>query len=152
MKAFILIITTLVSTSLFSQQVSEWVGGTPGAESEWFIPANWNTNRVPDEDMKVIIRGIHNGHQAMPVIWKEAEALQVEILNGGSLTILAEGSLTIDGEHSYTEGIILHGGRLTNFGLVKLIHLDIGLTDQMNGYSFWEGRVQYIPSKVTVAR
>lgn len=152
MKTIFLIIATFGSFSVFSQQTAEWIGGTPGVESEWFIPSNWNTNRVPDEDTKVVIRGTHSGHLAMPVIWQEAEALQIDIISGGSLTILETGSLSIDGESFYTKGICVFGGELKNFGLIELIHLESNLTGRLGEYSLQEGKVREMNALVSIVQ
>lgn len=150
MKTLLMISFFLACTPLFSQSTAEWIGGTPGAESEWYVPANWSNQRVPDEDTRVIIRGSHSGHEAMPVVWQEVEVLQIDIYNDASLTVMESGSIIINGESFYSEGIAVYGGELENFGTIKMINIDSERANEFSQYCHNNGRVLRIEKEVLV--
>lgn len=101
-----------------------WKGGTPGRETSWNEPRNWSTYQVPDESSQVIIKALHTGHHAQPVINDEIEVASIEVQTGGSLTITKTGKIVIDGVYQYTQGIINRGGSIVNEGQISLIHVD----------------------------
>ena len=52
------------------------------------------------------------------------EVLSIKIHNGATLTISENAELLIDGEYTYTEGIISFGGQIINKGYIELRNID----------------------------
>lgn len=135
MKTLTLILATLISTTLFSQDEVKWIGGTPGQESDWHQARNWSNNEVPDEDTHVVIEFLNSGHNAQPVVSENAYAASIEIRSAGQLTIAENCELIIDGEEVYTEGINLYGGKVNNSGSIFFYNLHVDLTeDQLSQF------------------
>lgn len=124
MKSLIIICCSLLPLTLSAQFTAYWVGGTPGAETDWNEARNWNTQRVPNEDTKVIIKGSNSGHNAMPIITEDIVVAGIELQYGGLLSISIKGTLAVSGEYTYSEGIVSYGGKLRNEGTILLRHLD----------------------------
>lgn len=124
MKSLFFVISILSCTVLIAQKDVSWIGGTPGQETNWNEARNWSTNHVPDEFSNVIIKWANSGHHAQPVIDGEVEVLSITVQGNATLAINEQGRLIIDGEHAYTEGIQLYGGRLINDGQIELYHID----------------------------
>lgn len=99
-------------TPTFAQHVFTWKGGTPGQETNWNEPRNWSTYQVPDEFSHVVIKRLHTGHYAQPVIEQEVEVASIQVHTGASLTIKTGGQLLIDGEYAKQEELTLFGGTL----------------------------------------
>ena len=97
MKQLIVLLSLLIPTMLTAQNTITWEGGTPGHETNWNEPRNWDANRVPNENDKVIILLRNNGHFAQPVIDREVHVAWVEIHAGAELTITSSGQLILDG-------------------------------------------------------
>ncbi len=124
MKTFILSLLVLALTSSFAQQSITRKGGTPGHETSWNEPRNWSNYQVPDEFSHVVIQVLNTGHFAQPVIDQEVEVASIEIQAGASLTVTVTGSVLIDGENQYTEGIVNLGGNLLNDGLITMLNME----------------------------
>ena len=70
----------LFCTSIIAQNTVTWVGGTPGKETKWEEPKNWDTNRVPDDFSNVVIPDVSSTTFALPVISEgtvEVNAIQI---------------------------------------------------------------------------
>lgn len=124
MKSLLVLISILSCTALIAQNDVTWLGGTPGRQTEWNEARNWSNQRVPDEYSNVIIKWANSGHHAQPVIDGKAEVLSIEIHGGATLSLGEDARLSIDGEHAYTMGIQLYGGRLINNGQIDLHNID----------------------------
>ncbi len=124
MKTLIIVLLSLLSTSAIAQTSAIWKGGTPGRETSWNEARNWSIYQVPDENTEVIIKALHTGHHAQPVIDGQVEVRSIELQAGATLTVSRGGSLLIDGEEQYTFGIVNYGGKLVNDGLIKLAHIE----------------------------
>lgn len=124
MKNLIFLLSFFAPYLLAAQSTITWKGGTPGKETAWNEARNWDANRIPNENDKVIIRMENNGHFSQPVIDGEAIVAWVEIHAGASLSVTQTGSLTIDGEYTYSEGISIYGGKLDSGGEIILKDID----------------------------
>jgi hypothetical protein len=130
MKTLTLLIATLLTTTTFAQDETQWIGGTPGQETEWHQARNWSTNEVPDEDTHVVIDFLNSGHNSQPTISQDAVAASIEVRSLGKLTITDNAELIIDGMDTYTEGISLYGGQIENLGSIFFYNLHIELTQE----------------------
>ena len=131
MKSFLtLTLAFICSLNISSQNTIHWLGGTPGHESEWNEPRNWDANRVPIESDKVIISNRNNGHFKQPVISGEVQIAWLEILSGGNLTISNSGILTIDGSNTYSEGISIYGGAIHSDGEILFKGVELGFLEK----------------------
>ncbi len=124
MKTLIIIIAIFAFNFASAQQTITWKGGTPGNETAWDEPRNWDSNRVPDQNDFVIINFVDNGHYSNPIIDSEVQVAWVQIYTGADLTIAETGKLIVDGAHTYSEGISFYGGNLTAEGQVVLKDID----------------------------
>lgn len=124
MKTLILSLLVLTMTTSFAQQTVSWKGGTPGSETSWNEPRNWSNYQVPDDFSHVVIKRLNTGHFAQPVIDQEVEVASIQIQTGATLTVTATGSVLIDGEDQYTEGIVNLGGNLVNDGLITMVNME----------------------------
>ncbi|MDB4286059.1 hypothetical protein N9933_02035, partial [bacterium] len=79
---------------------------------------------TPDEDAHVVIKVLHTGHYAQPVINESVEVASIEIQAGATLTIEENGEVLIDGEYTYTQGIVNNGGSLINQGQISLLNVE----------------------------
>ena len=115
----------IYQTSLgFAARSIVWKGGTPGKETSWNEPRNWDKNEVPDEDSRVVIKSMNTGHNAQPVIKDPITVNAVEIHPNAKLVIASTGQLVIDGEYFYSEGISIMGGKLESEGRISLRNID----------------------------
>lgn len=112
----IFFLSSFLSLTMPAQNTLIWEGGTPGKETNWNEPNNWNLNRVPTEDDKVIIKMENKGHFAQPIIKDAVHIAWLEIHSGAKLSIQATGKLIIDGTYHYSEGISMYGGNLDSSG------------------------------------
>lgn len=124
MKTLAILLLSLLSTATIAQQTVIWKGGTPGKETSWNEARNWSNYQVPDEDTDVVIKALHTGHHAQPVIDGRVEVRSIELHTGTSLTIKEKGKLLIDGAEDYTLGIVNYGGMLYNDGLIYLTQIE----------------------------
>lgn len=129
----LLALTTFIlclATNITKAQNS-WIGGTPGAETEWSTPKNWSENRVPDwRDESVIISDVSTQSGFFPIISKEvAEIPHLRLEGNSTLTISKNGILIINGSDTYNFGI-LNIGRVINYGYISI--QDTGLSPLEN--------------------
>ena len=75
----------------------------------------------------------------MPVIKEDVEVLSIEIHTGATLTINNDAELLIDGQYSYTEGILSYGGKIINNGYIELRHIDNVSVASLINYSNGDG-------------
>ncbi len=119
----LLAITTIllcfVANAIIAQ--NSWIGGTPGAESEWSNPKNWSENKVPDwSDESVIISDVSTQSGFFPIISNEvAEIPHLRLEGNSTLTIAKNGKLIINGSDTYNFGI-LNVGSVINYGYVSI--------------------------------
>ncbi|MCB0661765.1 MAG: hypothetical protein KDC24_03415 [Saprospiraceae bacterium] len=131
MKQIIAFIALFACTfCLTAQSTITWKGGTPGKETAWNEPKNWDNHHVPSDLDKVIIRAENNGHFSMPIINESVTVAWIEIQSGASLTVAATGELIVDGSYTYSEGITLHGGSIFSDGNIVLISIEQDFEDQ----------------------
>ncbi|MEM6965966.1 MAG: hypothetical protein AAF573_14460 [Bacteroidota bacterium] len=109
----------LVANTTVAQ--NSWLGGTPGAETEWNNPKNWSENRVPDwRDDVVIIGNVSSQSGHFPkVTEKTPEISHLRLDGGATLTIEKEGSLIVNGANTHNYGIV-NVGTLVNYGFVSI--------------------------------
>ena len=69
-----------------------WLGGTPGAETDWLTASNWTNNAIPDINHNVYI-GANKSHY--PIVDDLAACKELFILDGGKLTIEENGHLSV---------------------------------------------------------
>lgn len=141
MKTLAILLLSLISTATIAQQTVIWKGGTPGKETSWNEARNWSTYNVPDEDTDVVIKALHTGHHAQPVIDDLVEVRSIELHTGASLTIEVEGRLLIDGEEHYTLGIVNYGGTLFNHGMISLTQIENFSPEKFAMYAAGNGKV-----------
>ena len=51
-----------------AQKIITWKGGTPGQETKWNCPKNWDNNSVPNEFSNVVIPDVSGSTQSAPRI------------------------------------------------------------------------------------
>lgn len=124
MKTFLTALLTLATFALVAQTTATWQGGAPGNETSWDVAKNWSNYQVPDELTNVIILKANSGHHAQPIITDEIKVNSIEIQAGAVLTINESGTVIIDGEYAYTDGISIYGGLLVNNGTILLKGID----------------------------
>jgi hypothetical protein len=124
-----LLISFLICTLsiAYSQNSVEWKGGTPGQMDDWSVASNWSNNRVPDVFSHVIIKANNNGHNAQPILEHKVEVASITLLNGAKLTVDKGGEITIDGRNVFTFGLLNYGGKIKNYGMIKLYELEKSL-------------------------
>ena len=120
MKTIMIVLLAVTSNFLFAQQQITWVGGTPGKENRWEEPKNWDAQRVPDENSKVLIKTCYSGHNAQPIINTSVDVASIELQDGARLTINGQAKLIIDGTYTYSQGIVNYGGHIINEGIIQL--------------------------------
>lgn len=120
MKSLSVLSLVFLSFNLLAQDIIYWKGGTPGKETNWEEPRNWNTHKIPGSSSHVIISALNSGHNAQPKIQNKIEVASIEIQNGATLSIKPNGELIIDGEFTYSNGISIFGGQLLNNGLIEI--------------------------------
>ena len=144
MKNFCFFFFLFLAINLSAQNSITWVGGTPGKETKWNEPRNWDSNRVPDENTHVIIQKTNTGHFAQPVVSDLVKVAWIEIRQGAELNIKASGQLIVDGADTYSEGISIHGGKIQSSGRIILKNIEeefipdcesVALSKQVNYYS-----------------
>lgn len=116
-----LVLTVLTVLGLSAQTHAYWLGGTPGKETNWEEPRNWDTNKTPDENTYVVITSQNSGHDAQPVINTEVLVASIQIHPGAMLTVEKKGQLTVDISETYSEGIQIYGGALKNMGFAAVV-------------------------------
>lgn len=125
MKYLIIIfIWVLGNITLFAQNTIVWKGGTPGKENSWNEPKNWDVNQIPGNNSHVIIRAINSGHQAQPRIETQVSVASIEIHSGSTLIIGEKGEVLLDGEYTFSHGIVNYGGKIINKGKIELRNID----------------------------
>ena len=124
MKNLIIVLLTLATSLASAQITANWKGGSPGQETNWNYAKNWSNNQVPDEFTHVVIAIEMIGHLAQPVINDYASVATVKLHSGSSLTISGKGTLEIDGEFTYSNGIVMYGGFLFNNGKIMLSNVE----------------------------
>lgn len=137
MKTLIVIALSLITSSVFAQQIVEWKGGTPGNEQSWTEARNWSTNAVPDENSIVVIKYKNTGHNAQPVIQENVHIVSLALHSGSTLNVEEGSELLVDGTYTYSEGISNFGGKLNNQGTLSFINIDhsnlYGIEDMVAG-------------------
>lgn len=137
----------LSTTLLYTQEVLVWKGGTPGKETSWNEAGNWDKNVVPGEDTHVIIKSLNTGHYAQPEISGKVIVTSIELQSKSLLKINESGTLIIDGTYTYSQGILIFGGRLLNNGTLSFNNVDvapreiIALQEMNHGHFFIDGRL-----------
>ena len=120
---FLTIVLTCVSFATVSLATAQntWIGGTPGAETDWNQARNWSRQHVPDwTDEVVIIPDVSSRSGHAPVIDGDVPPVpSMQINAGATLFISAGGRLTIDGETTYNFGLLLYG-HLHNAGQMTI--------------------------------
>lgn len=110
----------IVATAFNLTAQKYWKGGFPGQETSWNHPRNWSDHRIPDQDSEVAIPDLSSHGNFYPVIDQEtAPIASLQILSGAKLTITEKGTLTVDGQAAFSNGISLQG-QLANYGVVKV--------------------------------
>ena len=141
MKTILVSLIMFASVPLVSQNVVEWKGGTPGFESDWNTASNWNSNRVPDENTRVLIKGQNTGHNAMPIVAKDVVVASIELEQGAVLTVNAEGSVLVDGSEIFSFGIVCRNSQVVNNGRIVLKNIEYLKADQFLQYTHGDGLV-----------
>ena len=121
----------MASNPAIAQEITSWIGGTPGKENQWDEPRNWENNEVPDENTHVIITSKNTGHMSQPMIDGQVEVGSIKVYSGASLTIGHEGELIIDGEYVYSEGLVNLGGVIKNDGMISLSNIEDLTTEKL---------------------
>ncbi|MCB0520866.1 MAG: hypothetical protein H6577_21210 [Lewinellaceae bacterium] len=99
------------------QRTLNWMGGTPGHETDWQCPKNWYEGRLPDEFSNVSIADVSTRSLVYPVL-KDAVWINSLRLEGNArLTILNSGQLTI-----YQDAFIPHQENLKVNGLLNILN------------------------------
>jgi hypothetical protein len=125
MQALLIIVLSILAPLFINAQTTTtWKGGTPGRETTWNEPKNWDANRIPGEWDKVIIKREYNGHFSQPVINAAVQVSWLEIHPGAELTITPSGQLTIDGSFTYSEGVSIYGGNIRSDGEIVFKDID----------------------------
>ena len=125
MKPLLITLLSILAPVFINAQTSiSWKGGTPGRETAWNEPRNWDAHRVPNEWDKVIVKMEYNGHFSQPVIDAAVQVAWLEIHPGAELTITSSGQLTIDGTFTYSEGISIYGGSISSAGEIVFKNID----------------------------
>lgn len=124
MKTIIIFLSMISATSVFTQNQITWVGGTPGQETDWMTAKNWDQNKIPDEFSNVIIKQNNSGHFSQPTLDQETVIASLELQSRAQLTIKKDGTLVIDGEAVYSEGILIYGGIIRNDGLILVQNIE----------------------------
>jgi hypothetical protein len=122
----IILLAACLPLFINAQTTITWKGGTPGKETKWNEPKNWDAYRIPNEDDKVIIKMENSGHFSQPVINDEVHIAWLEIHSGAELTIAATGQLTLEGTYTYSEGISIYGGNLSSDGEIIFKDIEAG--------------------------
>ena len=79
----------------------------------------------------MIIKKDNSGHYSQPVIKHQVEVLSIKIYNHCTLNVAENGSIFIDGDSFYTEGIEVIGGKLINQGSIVMNNVDGDYSDQL---------------------
>lgn len=125
MRNLIIVSLCLISTFLTAQDTHVWKGGTPGNETNWNEPKNWNNHEVPSEDSYVVIPFHNSGHFSQPEISNQVIIAALELQSNAELKVKPSGKLIIDGTYTYSEGISIYGGKLNNYGILELNNIDV---------------------------
>jgi hypothetical protein len=143
MKTLITSLAICLPFLLSAQQVATWTGGTPGKNTDWNEPRNWDIGQIPGPDTKVIIARSDNGHYAQPIISSPVQIAEIVLQSGATLTISATGQLTVDGTHTYSRGIVMQGGTLTNEGEIMFKNIDEGIMARMEAVQLQQTTAYY---------
>lgn len=139
MKTILLSISLLfcLQISASAQTTATWTGGTPGRAQDWNCPTNWKEGRVPDEFSQVIIPADRHSYPVIRTEVNDIDALSIE--GGSTLTVTANGQITVLGESGRLNGMSIIGN-LQNDGLLR--YEGIGnTTAQVRGHISGEGRI-----------
>ena len=120
----IIFIWVFGSVTLLAQNSIIWKGGTPGKETSWNEPKNWDLNQIPDFNSHVVIKSINSGHQSQPRIDSRVAVASIEIHSGSTLIIGERGDVLIDGEYTFSQGIVNYGGKFINNGKIELRNIE----------------------------
>lgn len=93
-----------------------WVGGTPGAESDWSNPNNWSNGMVPTNIDDLVIPG---GVTYPPVISGTVNCDDIFIQDGGILTLSSGANFTAAGNMTIGQGA--SGKLIVNAGFGQVI-------------------------------
>lgn len=103
--------------TLFLGQPGLWVGGAAGQQTSWNTPANWHDNTVPTAATNVLIPG---GLTHYPVLTATGSCRNLEIRDGGTVSVNAGGNLTVNNDLMAGQGtggtLIVNGGTCTVHG------------------------------------
>jgi hypothetical protein len=123
--SIIIVLSFCLPLFINAQTTISWKGGTPGKETKWSEPQNWDAYRIPNENDRVIIKMENSGHFSQPVINGKVHIAWLEIHSGATLEVTNSGVLLVDGTYTYSEGISMHGGKLHSEGKIILKHIDV---------------------------
>lgn len=116
----IVLCLTMLSTHLLAQ-THNWTGN--GGDSNWFNPANWNLNSVPNANSNTLISATASN---VEITTGTAESSFVTVHNSATLTLDADlivtGSITIDTNASmiWRSGTISGGCTIENTSLLLM--------------------------------
>lgn len=142
MKNLTTLFALFIPFLLTAQTNIVWKGGTPGKETCWNEPRNWDADRVPCENDHVIIRAENNGHFSQPVLNGSTQIASMEIGSGAELRVSESGKLLLDGSATYSEGISMYGGKLVSEGEIVLKGISPEFIAQLNPV-FQHQKVRY---------
>ncbi|MBI5914625.1 MAG: hypothetical protein HY842_04555 [Bacteroidetes bacterium] len=113
MKTILTLVICLSQWAATAQVMATWKGGSPGRETEWQCPGNWNTNRTPDQFNNVHIPDVSAGSGSFPVIEGDAGSVNALVVAAGAkLMIAPSGSLVVEwAESTLVSGDLLNDGR-----------------------------------------
>lgn len=128
---------------LSAQRQITWKGGAPGKTNDWNEPRNWEGGQVPGADDRVLIPFASGGDASHPIIASNVQVAEIEIQSGTTLTIAANGALTIDGEYTYSRGLRILGGNLIAKGDIVFRNVDEVSLAQLEAIELQETTAYY---------
>ncbi|MFY0605093.1 MAG: Ig-like domain-containing protein [Cyclobacteriaceae bacterium] len=96
-----------------SSEGIEWTGST---SSDWNTAANWSTNSVPAGSDDVQIPNVSSVSGNSPVITDEQSVNNIEVLDGGMVTVNSGASLVISGSATGDGNFVINRNVLGNGG------------------------------------
>ena len=131
--SILFILSFLSISSIYSQRINTWIGGSPGHETNWNYHKNWSLNEVPDWTSDVIIPNMSSSARHYPKIKEgEAEVNSLRIFPGAKLHVSVDASLLVLTEDNYG---ILNQGALVIDGTMEfgttLLNQTILLEEQL---------------------
>ena len=108
MKTLLITVFTLTVFSVTAQTTIEWVGGTPGKETNWDEPKNWSSHRVPDEFSNVVIPDVAATTQSYPVIRSGVVELNSLMLESQAKLTIQKDAQLVGFEQSPHQVIVLY--------------------------------------------